>query len=176
MIFLDYYNNIEIPPMEPGVNMSEVWSGAEEFRSAFNQMAQDANLSAEQIQKAAQNMGFDANITYVEQTRKLPMYSQKETKTENGDGTTTVTSGTPVITGYEDVTGYFPVVETFTPTGTGGGGVSVNNKKAGSAKSGGGGGGGGGGKEKKEKWENPYDELYNLTEKVNESLRQREKN
>lgn len=172
--FLDYYNNIEIPPIEPGVNMSEVWSGAEEFRSAFNQMAQDANLSAEQIQKAAQNMGFDANITYVEQTRKLPMYSQTETKTENGDGTTTVTSGTPVITGYENVTGYFPVVETFTPTGTGGGGVSVNNKKAGSAKSGGGGGGGGGSKKpEKQHWENPYDELRNLTEKVNTALRNR---
>ena len=28
---------------------------------------------------------------------------------------------------------------------------------------------------KKETWDNPYDELYNLTEKVNESLRQREK-
>lgn len=172
--FLDYYNNIEIPPMEPGVNMSEVWSGAEEFKSAFNQMVQDANLSAEQIQKAAQNMGFDANITYVEQTRRLPMYSQTETKTENADGTTTITSGTPVITGYEDVTGYFPVVETFTPTGNGGGGVSVNNKKAGSAKSGGG-GGGGGPKEDTKTWKNPYDQFYNTTEKINELLRDRNK-
>lgn len=171
--FLDYYNNIEIPPMEPGVNMSEVWSGAEEFKSAFNQMVQDANLSAEQIQKAAQNMGFDANITYVEQTRRLPMYSQTETKTENADGTTTITSGTPVITGYEDVTGYFPVVETFTPTGNGGGGVSVNNKKAGSAKSGG--GGGGGPKEDTKTWKNPYDQFYNTTEKINELLRDRNK-
>lgn len=172
--FLDYYNNIEIPPMEPGVNMSEVWSGAEEFKSAFNQMVQDANLSAEQIQKAAQNMGFDANITYVEQTRRLPMYSQTETKTENADGTTTITSGTPVITGYEDVTGYFPVVETFTPTGNGGGGVSVNNKKAGGAKSGGG-GGGGGPKEDTKTWKNPYDQFYNTTEKINELLRDRNK-
>lgn len=170
--FLDYYNNIEIPPMEPGVNMSEVWSGAEEFKSAFNQMVQDANLSAEQIQKAAQNMGFDANITYVEQTRRLPMYSQTETRTENADGTTTITSGTPVITGYENVTGYFPVVETFTPTGNGGGGVSVNNKKAGSAK-GGGGGGGGSKKEDTKTWKNPYDEYYNTTEKINELLRDR---
>ena len=172
--FLDYYNNIEIPPMEPGVNMSEVWSGAEEFKSAFNQMVQDANLSAEQIQKAAQNMGFDANITYVEQTRRLPLYSQTETRTENADGTATITSGPPVITDYADVTGYFPVVETFTPTGNGGGGISVNNKKAGSAKSGGG-GGGGGSKEDTKTWKNPYDEYYNTTEKINELLRDRNK-
>ena len=39
------------------------------------------------------------------------------------------------------------------------------------------GGGGGKGKKskaKKERWENPYDELYNLQEKINESLRKRE--
>lgn len=35
-----------------------------------------------------------------------------------------------------------------------------------------GGGGGGGGKE--EKWENPYDEFYNITEQINEELRTRE--
>ena len=39
----------------------------------------------------------------------------------------------------------------------------------------GGSGGGGGGSEKNDIWENPYDELYNLTEKVNEALRDREK-
>lgn len=40
-----------------------------------------------------------------------------------------------------------------------------------------GGGGGGGGSSKEEKpsyWENPYDELYNLTEKINEAMRTRE--
>ena len=39
--------------------------------------------------------------------------------------------------------------------------------------SGGGGGGGGGGSKKK--WENPYDEFYNVVEDINEALRQREK-
>lgn len=41
------------------------------------------------------------------------------------------------------------------------------------SRSSGGGGGGGGGKDKN--WENPYDPLYNLTEKINEALREREK-
>lgn len=36
------------------------------------------------------------------------------------------------------------------------------------------GGGGGGSSEKSSYWENPYDELYNLTEKINEAMRTRE--
>jgi len=40
-----------------------------------------------------------------------------------------------------------------------------------SARRGGGGGGGGGGG----KWENPYDKLYNITENINRTLREREK-
>ena len=52
------------------------------------------------------------------------------------------------------------VIKSVSVTGTGaGGGVSS-------------GGGGGGGKE--EKWENPYDEFYNITEQINEELRTRE--
>lgn len=42
----------------------------------------------------------------------------------------------------------------------------------GKTSSGGGGGGGGG---SKKNWENPYDPLYNLTEEINEALREREK-
>lgn len=45
----------------------------------------------------------------------------------------------------------------------------------GSGYSGGSSGSGGGGSSKDKLWENPYDELYNLTEKINEALRQREK-
>lgn len=40
---------------------------------------------------------------------------------------------------------------------------------------GGSGGGGGGGSSKKQAWKNPYDELYNLTEQINEALRTRNK-
>ena len=48
------------------------------------------------------------------------------------------------------------------------------NNLAGVGKVGSGGGGGGGGGAAKE-WENPYDWLYNLTQKINEELRTREK-
>ena len=51
--------------------------------------------------------------------------------------------------------------------------VTDSAGNAAGGRGGGGGGGGGGGEE--EPWENPYDKLYNLTEKINQSLREREK-
>ena len=51
--------------------------------------------------------------------------------------------------------------------------VATKNDYSGSGFSGGSSGGGGGGSSKN--WQNPYDELYNLTEKINEALRRREK-
>lgn len=66
--------------------------------------------------------------------------------------------------GFEVANGKIRVVSSYHSVGytgpSGGGGYS-------------GGGGGGGGSSKN--WENPYDKLYNLTEEINEALRQREK-
>ena len=164
--FIDYMDSVDIPEMKPGVDMSDVWSGSQEFTDAFNDMAESANLSAEQIQNAAKSMGFDAEVTYVKQTRRLPLYTQTETRKENGDGTATITSGTPVITGYEDVQGYFPVVKTFTASGAGGGGISTGNETAGIKNRGGGGGGG-----SSKTYENKYDKRYNLVQDISEEQR-----
>ena len=49
--------------------------------------------------------------------------------------------------------------------------VNASNKSGGGKK----GGGGGGGSKKQNNWKNPYDKYYNLTEKINEALRTREK-
>lgn len=163
--FIDYMNSVDIPEMKPGVDMSDVWSGSQEFTDAFNDMAESANLSAEQIQNAAKSMGFDAEVTYVKQTRRLPLYTQTETRKENGDGTATITSGTPVITGYEDVQGYFPVVKTFTASGAGGGGISTGNETAGIKNRGGGGG------SSSKTYENKYDKRYNLVQDISEEQR-----
>lgn len=165
--FVDYMDGIDIPEIKPGVDISEVWSGAQEFRDAFNDMARSANLSAEQIQNAAQSMGFNAEVTYVEETRKLPLYSQTETRKEKGNGTATITQGPPVITGWDDVTGYFPVVKTFTASGAGGGGISTKNKSAGTKNRGGGGGGGSSSKS----YENKHDKRYNLVQDISEEQR-----
>lgn len=165
--FVDYMDGVDIPEIKPGVDISEVWSGAEEFRTAFNDMARSANLSAEQIQNAAKSMGFDAEVSYVEETRRLPLYSQTETRKENGNGTATITQGPPVITGWDDVRGYFPVVKTFTASGAGGGGISTKNKSAGTKNRGGGGGGGSSSKS----YENKHDKRYNLVQDISEEQR-----
>lgn len=53
--------------------------------------------------------------------------------------------------------------------------VGTKNNYSGSGYSGSSSGGGGGSSSKDTIWENPYDKLYNLTEQINETLRQREK-
>ena len=165
--FVDYMDGVDIPEIKPGVDISEVWSGAQEFRDAFNDMARSANLSAEQIQNAAKSMGFNAEVTYVEEERRLPLYSQTETRKENGNGTATITQGPPVITDWDNVTGYFPVVKTFTASGAGGGGISTKNKSAGTKNRGGGGGGGSSSKS----YENKHDKRYNLVQDISEEQR-----
>ena len=179
--FYNYLDGIDLPQLEAGVQWDG--TGATEFINAFNDMASTANLTAEQIQEAVHRMGYDANITYVEDTRQVPVEHTKRVidayDPKTGEAiewhTQSWTEGT------EPITGMFPVVETLTSTGSGGGGVSVNNKKTGSdnakkAAGGSGGGGGGGGSSKEEEpWENPYDWLYNLTQKINAELRTREK-
>ena len=166
--FVDYMDDIDIPEIKPGVDMSEVWSGSQEFKDAFNDMARSANLSAEQIQNAAKSMGFNAEVTYVEETRKLPIYSQTETRTETDDGVV-ISSTPPVITDWANITGQFPVVKTFTASGAGGGGISIGNKTAGAKNRGGGGGGGGSGSSKP--YENKHDKRYNLVQDIAEEQR-----
>lgn len=57
----------------------------------------------------------------------------------------------------------------YNPTGSSGGGPKSPSS------SDGGGGGGGGSDSNPDRWLNPYDKFYNLTEQINEALRQREK-
>lgn len=54
-------------------------------------------------------------------------------------------------------------------------GIILNTGRSAIRGSSGGSGGGGGGGGSDKNWENPYDPLYNLTEKINEALREREK-
>lgn len=177
--FRNFLAETELPVLEPGVDMSQVWEGAGEFIDAFNQMVSTANFSAEQIQAAARAMGYSAEITYVTDTRQVPVEHTKRVidATDPKTGEATEWHTTSWTEGTTQITGMFPVVKTLTANGSGGGGISTNNQSAGAGNrpSGGGGGGGGGGKaEKPTYWENPYDELYNLTEEINEALRTRE--
>lgn len=172
--FSNYLSEINLPDLAPNVDMSDVWAGAGDFIEAFNQMASKANLTAEQIQSAVKAMGYDARIDYIEDTRNIPTEYTERVVDARDEKTGEATKWHTVTYQGESVPvkGYFPVVKTLTSTGSGGGGVSISNKSGGAAnakKA-----SDSGSSEKPSYWENSYDELYNLQEKINESLRTRE--
>ena len=173
--FSNYLSEINLPDLAPTVDMSNVWEGAGDFIEAFNQMASEANLTAEQIQSAVKAMGYSAEIDYIKDTRNIPTEYTERVVDARDEKTGEATKWHTVTYQGESVpiTGYFPVVKTLTSTGSGGGSVSVGNRSA-AKKSKSSDGGGGGSSEKPSYWKNPYDELYNLQEKINESLRTRE--
>lgn len=169
--FVDYLNSIELPKLEIGDTLDDAT-----FIQKFNNMASAANLNSQQIQEAVKAMGFSAKITYAKDTRKVPeMTTQKKiTKWSPFLGATEWTEQT-WQSGEKEATGMFPVVETLTSSGSSGGGISISNQNTGASNASKGPSGGSSSKKKETTWENPYDKLYNLTEKINESLRQREK-
>ena len=175
--FVDYLNSIELPKLEVGQTLDDAT-----FIQKFNDMASAANMSSQQIQEAVRAMGFSAKITYAEDTRMVPVMKteKKITKWSPFLGATEWEEYTSQV-GEVEATGSFPVIETLTSSGTGGGGISVSNRNSGAsnasnASNGSKGSTGDSSSKKKETtWENPYDKLYNLTEEINEALRQREK-
>lgn len=167
--FRNYLNSIELPPLEPGVDLSDVWAGTTGFIEACNKMIQASKLTGDQVTELFDGLGFTTELTTI--TRNIDLVKNYETK-----------RGAQV---QEDVLrdmGMTNISATYTlPTvrikalksnGSSGGGISNNISYAGGGSSG---GGGGGASKEEEPWENPYDWLYNLTKKINAELRVREK-
>lgn len=168
--FRNYLNSIELPPLEPGVDLSDVWAGTTGFIEACNKMIQASKLTGDQVTELFDGLGFTTELTTI--TRNIDLVKNYETK-----------RGAQV---QEDVLrdmGMTNISATYTlPTvrikalksnGSSGGGISNNISYAGGGSSGG--GGGGSSEKEEEPWENPYDWLYNLTQKINAELRTREK-
>lgn len=169
--FVDYLNSIELPKLEVGQTLDDTT-----FIQKFNDMASAANMNSQQIQEAVKAMGFNAKITYAEDTRKVPVIKTKKkiTKWSPFLGPTEWEEQT-YQSGEKEVTGMFPVVETLTSSGSSGGGISISNQNSGASNASKGSSGDSSSEKKETTWENPYDKLYNLTEEINEALRQREK-
>lgn len=173
--FANLLSTTELPTLEPGIDLSSVYSGTEDFLNSCNAMIQASGMTGEQVANAFKNLGYDVEIDYEPAKVKVPQYTTKTSAPIYGsDGSMTQTSQT-TLTGYEEMDGLVPVVTSLTSTGTGGGGVSTSNVKSGSGNKGKGGGGGGSPKEDTKTWKNPYDQFYNTTEKINELLRDRNK-
>lgn len=166
--FANLLSTTELPTLKPGIDLSSVYSGTEDFLNSCNAMIQASGMTGEQVANAFKNLGYDVEIDYEPAKVKVPQYTTKTSApTYGSDGSMTQTSQT-TLTGYEEMDGLVPVVTSLTSTGSGGGGISTSNEIAGASNK----GKGGGGSDTKT-WKNPYDKFYNTTEKINELLRDR---
>lgn len=166
--FANLLSTTELPTLKPGIDLSSVYSGTEDFLNSCNAMIQASGMTGEQVSNAFKNLGYDVEIDYEPAKVKVPQYTTKTSApTYGSDGSMTQTSQT-TLTGYEEMDGLVPVVTSLTSTGSGGGGISTSNEIAGASNKGKGGGGSG-----TKTWKNPYDKFYNTTEKINELLRDR---
>lgn len=145
-VIKDYLIN-EAPTLEVG---SEIKTAG--FDSALNAMLANATGAQKDIENILSSIGINVELE--------PIYKQVKVGSHRE-------YGVPIeIPDYEEVlVGY----RTKGKTSYMG---NVSKSKGYSSK--GSGGGSSSKSEKTDTWENPYDELYNLTEKINESLRTRE--
>ena len=175
----DFIADHDFPALEPGVDLSLVDEGAQKFIERCNELIAAGKLTSEQVSEAFKGMGYDVdfepNYQTVDEVMRVPVTTYTVSGSIN-DGTFTMKPNVEIQEFPYQRSVPAPTIKTLTSAGSAGGGVTTSNS-APRASSGGGGGGGGGGSTKEEKpsyWENPYDELYNLSEKINESMRTRE--
>ena len=170
----NYVLGYDLPELEVGAQLDD-----SAFIEGCNSLIKASNMTQEQVSNAFKAMGYDVefeeNPQEVTQTEHVPVVSY----TMSGSLLRGTLKLNPTVSDAEHTftsTVPAPTIKTLTSVGSGGGGVSSSNKSGGAAnaKKASGGGGGGGSSEKPSYWENPYDELYNLQERINESLRTRE--
>ena len=127
----------------------------EQFISACEQIIRAAGLTATQAANIFKRLGLDIKITKT----RVPIY---------GNIFNVPDPTKPHVKPEQQIVGYTEAIaiESITSTGNNGGSVDFEtiekgkeNKKS----------------QKKDTWTNPYDKYYNILEKINEALRQREK-
>ena len=147
----------EAPTLEVGTELND-----KPFITALNNLLANSKLTAQQVNSILGSMGVNMTLKPKYGTIELPFGGQSAP----GNGVSAQeyakaysAAKQKAIIGWEWVPG---TQTTYT------GNVSSGGVKAKSS------GGGSGKSEKNDTWENPYDELYNLTEQINEALRKRE--
>ena len=161
------------------------------LEASFQEMLESGALTVEQMNAILEGIGWQPQVTYAEMPlSEVESFTGKQTNDvlvpdgEGGYTTQTITqtqtggmSGDQMvrvpILGSQAVQAKAKGYNVGTMASFKGKGDSiVNSSNKGSGK---GKGGGGGGSKKQNNWKNPYDKYYNLTEKINEALRTREK-
>ena len=143
----NFIMNYDLPELEAGVELDDT-----NFINICNGLIRNSKLTAGQINEIFGRIGYKATLKPHTEYVKIPRMGANNT-----------------IVGWTSRAVQVYDLVTLTSSGSGGGGVTRTSPKTS------GGGGGGGSSNKSKDWENPYDHLYNLTEKINNSLRIREK-
>lgn len=167
-LLISYVAEIDTPEAKTAAeNMREVLNdfsfdieiGAQiddkQFIDACEQIIRAAGLTTTQAANMFKRLGFDIKVTKT----RIPIY---------GNIFNVPDPTKPHVKPEQQIVGYTEAIaiESITSTGNNGGSVDFGtiekgkeNKKS----------------QKKDTWTNPYDKYYNILEKINEALRQREK-
>ena len=137
----------ELSTLEFGATLNKT-----DFLNELNSMMEITEDNVEDVQKYFDNLGYSVQI---KPDKKLPVYT-----------------GTKDVYGTGMQIPQYDYVQTYSIEYVRKKGADINSPILDKAKENT--RGSKGGKTKNEHWENPYDELYNLSEKINESLRTRE--
>ena len=169
----------DLPTLEAGATLDDT-----NFIEVLNEMIKKSGIGADKVNEMLGRIGYKAKVSWDTSTttQRIPIITKTPRMLKPGE-----------VGGYTDTGGYneeitvswkeiktpiqVPRIESIISTGTGGGGVShtnVTNGKKNIPKSSKSSGKKSNSSSTPSYWKNPYDELYNLQEKINEALRRRE--
>jgi len=185
MELADFILGYDLPTLEAGATLDDT-----NFINALNEMIKKSGLGANKVNEMLGRIGYKAKVSWdtATQEQSIPMIDKRfiPNRLNGRPAQYTDTGGG----GHEEVRITYktiktsvrvPRIESIISTGTAGGGVShsnisngKSNKPTGGKSSGKKSNGKSGSSSTPSYWKNPYDELYNLQEKINEALRRRE--
>ena len=164
----DYINQMmaEAPTLEFGATLDQ-----SQFAKGLLTAMEAAGMTVGQMQEMFDSLGWAPELEYEEIDAKDAQQFESNGKVEIADPKN---PGKTIIVPTHSVTDYATNGKVLIPKIGNAKFVKPSIPSATPSSSGSGGGGGGGSAKKPSYWENPYDELYNLQEKINEALRTRE--
>ena len=161
----DIMSSAEYNDLEIGVSLQDT-----AFYEALQGLLDAGAITTEQMNDILEGIGFEPTIEMETVTVDSINTTDQTAEVIGADGE----KRTVHLTNDMEVGGTIQIPRIGNSKFKGAPAATVTPSNRGGGGKGGGGGGGGGKAEKPTYWENPYDELYNLTEKINEALRTRE--
>lgn len=167
--FFDWCTQVQLPELEAGAYLNN-----EPYLTKLHEILVASGATADQLKAFFDSLGFEINYEWRDVTITAPSYKPdpnwdpKSRHSPNIIMTPTTQKGRVRVP-------TFTFKGNHIDTSVGGGSGRGKSGGGGGKGSKGSGGGGSGSGSKPSYWENPYDELFNLQEKINEALRVREK-